>query len=118
MRHGHRMKWHFCDAVFREETPMPGIANQKQDDVRKTRRRRPACDRGKALMVTLNRGGFRIEAAAVAEPNGFCCVTAEVFDGMKMIRVYYRRLQVSSNRYPEVEWEVAEDVARMSSEAE
>ena len=69
-------------------------------------------------MVTFNHGGFRIEAAAVPEPDGFCCVTAEVFDGMKMIRGHYRRLQVPLNGYPEAEREFAEDVASMSSEAE
>jgi len=69
-------------------------------------------------MVTLNRGGFRIEAAAVPELDGSCCVTAEVFEGTQMIRAYYRRLQVPATGYPGAEREVAEDVARMSSESE
>jgi len=69
-------------------------------------------------MITLKRGGFRIEAAAVPESGGFCCVTAEVFDGPKMVRGYYRRLQVPADGFSSAEREVAEDVARMSCESE
>lgn len=69
-------------------------------------------------MITLKRGGFRIEAAAVPETGGFCCVTAEVFEGPRMVRGYYRRLQVASDGYPDAEREVAEDVARMTCESE
>ena len=69
-------------------------------------------------MITLTRGDFRIEAAAVPESGGFCCVTAEVFDGPKMVRGYYRRLQVAADGYSSAEREVAEDVARMSCESE
>lgn len=69
-------------------------------------------------MITLNRGSFRIEAGAVAEPGGFCCITAEVFEGRRMVRGYYRRMEVPASGYPQAEMEVAEDVARMTSEAE
>jgi len=69
-------------------------------------------------MIMLKRGGFRIEAAAVAESDEYCCVTAEVFEGPRMVRGYYRRLQVPSARYAEAEREVAEDVARMTAETE
>jgi len=69
-------------------------------------------------MITLKRGGLRIEAAAVPESGGFCCVTAEVFEGQKMVRGYYRRLQVPADAYSDAEREVAEDVARMSCESE
>lgn len=69
-------------------------------------------------MITLKRNGFRVEASAVAEPDGSCCVTAEVFQGRRMVRGYYRRVEATSDRFGEVEREVAEDVARMSSEAE
>jgi hypothetical protein len=69
-------------------------------------------------MITLSRDGFRVEASAVPEPDGFCCVTAEVYQGRKMLRGYYRRVEVTSAHYEEAERQVAEDVARMSSEAE
>jgi hypothetical protein len=69
-------------------------------------------------MVTLKRGGFRIEAAAVPEPEGFCCVTAEVFEGPRMVRGYYRRLLLPPTRYREAERQVALDLARMASESE
>jgi len=69
-------------------------------------------------MITLKRGGFRIEAAAVPEPDGSCCVTAEVFEGTRMVRGYYRTLQVPANDCSRAEREVAEDVARMTGEAE
>jgi hypothetical protein len=69
-------------------------------------------------MIMLKRGGFRIEAAAVPDSAGYCYVTAEVFEGPKMVRGYYRRLQVPANGYPGAEREVAEDVARMTSESE
>lgn len=69
-------------------------------------------------MVTLKRGGFRIEAAAVPEPDGFCCVTGEVFEGPRMVRGYYRRLRLPSEGYREAERQVALDLARMTSESE
>lgn len=69
-------------------------------------------------MITLRRDGFRVEASAVPEPDGLCCVTAEVFQGRRMLRGYYRRLEVPFAQYREAERQVAEDVARMSSEAE
>jgi hypothetical protein len=69
-------------------------------------------------MVTLQKGGYRIEAAAVPEPGGFCCVTAEVFEGRRMVRGYYRSVAASAGDFRDAEREVAEDVARMSSEAE
>jgi len=37
-----------------------------------------------------------------------------VFEGPRMVRGYYRRLQVPSDAYPDAEREVAEDVARMA----
>lgn len=69
-------------------------------------------------MVTLKRGGFRVEASAVAEPDGLCCVTAEVYEGPRMVRGYYRRLRVPETRFGEAEREVALDVARMTAESE
>lgn len=69
-------------------------------------------------MITLSRHGLRVEAAAVPEPDGTCCVTAEVFDGSRMIRGYYRKLELASNSLADAEREVAEDVARMSAESE
>jgi hypothetical protein len=69
-------------------------------------------------MIMLKRGGFRIEAAAVPDSGGFCCVTAEVFEGARMVRGYYRRVQVPASGFPGAEREVAEDVARMTSESE
>ena len=69
-------------------------------------------------MITLNRGALRIEASAVAEPGGYCFVTAEVFEGRRMVRGYYRRLAAQTNDCQQVEREVAEDVARMTGEAE
>ena len=69
-------------------------------------------------MITLQRHGLRIEAAAVPEADGACCVTAEVFDGGRMIRGHYRRVPMPANGYPQAEREFAEDVACMSSEAE
>ena len=69
-------------------------------------------------MITLQQGVFRIEAAAVPEPDGSCFVTAEVFHGRQMLRGYYRRLPVPLNRYGDAERQVAEDVARMASQAE
>jgi hypothetical protein len=69
-------------------------------------------------MVTLQKGGYRIEAAAVPEAAGYCCVTAEVFEGRHMVRGYYRRLALPSGGYHDAEQAVAEDVARMSSESE
>ena len=69
-------------------------------------------------MVTLQKGGYRIEAGAVPEAGGYCCVTAEVFEGRRMVRGYYRRLAWPSGRYHDAEQAVAEDVARMSSESE
>ncbi len=69
-------------------------------------------------MITLMRDGFRVEAAAVPEPDGACCVTAEVFAGKRMVRGYYRRLHVPPEGYRDAEREIAEDVARMSSESE
>ena len=69
-------------------------------------------------MFTLSRDGLRVEASAVPEADGTCCVTAEVFDGSKMIRGYYRKLETTPVSFAEAEREVAEDVARMSTEAE
>lgn len=69
-------------------------------------------------MITLERGSFRIEAAAVTERGGLCCVTAEVFEGRRMVRGYFRTLAAPSDQLADVERAVAEDVARMSSEAE
>jgi hypothetical protein len=69
-------------------------------------------------MVTLQRGAFRIEASAVPEPGDQCCVTAEVYEGTRMVRGYFRTLPIASNAYAAAEREVAEDVARMTSEAE
>ena len=37
-------------------------------------------------MVTLFRDHLRIEAVAVPEPDGSCCVTAEGYAGAKMVR--------------------------------
>ncbi|MDQ6619782.1 MAG: hypothetical protein M3Z31_08815 [Pseudomonadota bacterium] len=70
------------------------------------------------MMITLNCDGLRVEAALVAEPDGTCCVTAEVFEGSHMIRGYYRKVQVEPEGYADAEREVAEDVARMCTEAE
>jgi hypothetical protein len=69
-------------------------------------------------MITLERGSFHIEASAVAEAGGRCCVTAEVFEGRRMVRGYFRTLVAPSDRLADVERTIAEDVARMSSEAE
>ena len=69
-------------------------------------------------MITLFRDELRIEATAVPEPDGFCCVTAEVYAGKRMLRGYYRRVHVPPGGYRDAELEVAEDVARMSGEAE
>jgi hypothetical protein len=69
-------------------------------------------------MVILQRDNFRIEAAAVAERGGLCCVTAEVFEGRRMVRGYFRTLAAPSDRLADVERAIAEDVARMSCEAE
>ncbi|MCK7577630.1 MAG: hypothetical protein MZV65_18695 [Chromatiales bacterium] len=69
-------------------------------------------------MITLERGGFRIEAAAVAERGGLCCVTAEVFEGGRMVRGYFRTFAAPSDGLADVERAIAEDVARMSCEAE
>jgi hypothetical protein len=69
-------------------------------------------------MITLQRGNLRIEVAAVPEPNGFCCVTAEVFEGRRMVRGYYRRMQAAPDEFRAAEINVAKDVARMSGESE
>lgn len=69
-------------------------------------------------MVSLQNGEYRIEASAVPEPGGSCCVTAEVFEGRRMVRGYWRRLAAPAGDLRDVEWRVAEDVARMSSESE
>jgi len=69
-------------------------------------------------MITLQRDGLRIEAAAVPESDGSCCVTAEVFRGRRMIRGYYRCMQIPAAGYFQAEREVAEELACMSSEAE
>jgi hypothetical protein len=69
-------------------------------------------------MITLQRGSFRIEASAIAERGGHCCVTAEVFEGRRMVRGYFRTFDAPADRLADVERAVAEDMARMSSEAE
>jgi hypothetical protein len=69
-------------------------------------------------MVILQRDGLRIEAAAVAEGDGSCCVTAEVFEGVRMIRGYYRRMDIPPEAYRQAEREVAEELACMTGEAE
>lgn len=69
-------------------------------------------------MLTMNRGGFRIEAGATNERDGSCCVTAEVFHGRHMIRGYYCRIEIPSGGLSQAEREVAEQVARMACEAE
>jgi hypothetical protein len=69
-------------------------------------------------MITLQRDNYRIEAAAVAERGGLCCVTAEVFEGRRMVRGYFRTLAAPSERFADVERAIAEEVARMSCEAE
>jgi hypothetical protein len=70
------------------------------------------------IMITLQRDNYRIEAAAVAERDGLCCVTAEVFEGRRMVRGYFRTLAAPSDRLADVERAIAEDVGRMSCEAE
>jgi hypothetical protein len=45
-------------------------------------------------------------------------VTAEVFEGQRMVRGYYRRLLLPPTRYREAERQVALDLARMASESE
>jgi hypothetical protein len=45
-------------------------------------------------------------------------VTAEVFEGRRMVRGYFRTFDAPADRLADVERAVAEDVARMSSEAE
>ena len=67
-------------------------------------------------MFTLRRGSFRVETSAVAEPGGACFVTAEVFEGRRMVRSYWRRIDRPDA--DAAERDVAEDVARMSGEAE
>ena len=62
--------------------------------------------------------GVKLLVREPAEPGGFCCITAEVFEGRRMVRGYYRRMEVPASRYPQAEMEVAEDVARMTSESE
>jgi hypothetical protein len=67
-------------------------------------------------MFTLSRGSFRVETAAIPEPGGACFVTAEVFEGRRMVRSYWRRVERPDADM--AERDVAEDVARMSGEAE
>ncbi len=69
-------------------------------------------------MITLQRDGLRIEAAAVPETDGSCCVTAEVFRGPRMIRGYYRRMEIPPAGYGQAEREIAEELACMAGEAE
>jgi hypothetical protein len=69
-------------------------------------------------MIVLHRDGLRIEAAAIPELDGSCCVTAEVFDGSRMIRGYYRHVEATPARHAEAARAVAEELACMSSEAE
>jgi len=45
-------------------------------------------------------------------------VTAEVFEGRRMVRGYFRTLAAPSDRLADVERAIAEDVGRMSCEAE
>ena len=69
-------------------------------------------------MIVLERCGFRVEASAFAESGGRCCVTAEVFDGGRMVRGYFRTFAAPPDGLADVERATAEDVARMSCEAE
>jgi hypothetical protein len=69
-------------------------------------------------MITLHRGSFRIEASGVPEPGGACFVTAEVYEGRRMVRGYYRRVEMDDTDVRQAEWNVAEDVAQMTGEAE
>lgn len=69
-------------------------------------------------MITLERGAFRVEASAIAESGGRCCVTAEVYEGRRMVRGYFRTLAIPADRLAELERAIAEDVARMSCQAE
>lgn len=69
-------------------------------------------------MITVQRDGMRVEASAVQEPDGFCCVTAEVFAGTRMVRGYYRRIDVPPECYLKAAREVAEELACMAGEAE
>ncbi len=69
-------------------------------------------------MTTLERNGVRIETAAVPEVDGSCCVTAEVFEGEKMIGTYYRLVKQPQGDLAQAEREIAESVARMAAQAE
>ncbi|MEO5702135.1 MAG: hypothetical protein ABIS17_06800 [Casimicrobiaceae bacterium] len=69
-------------------------------------------------MITVQRDGIRIEASAVQEPDGGCCVTAEVYAGTRMVRGYYRHLDVPPDSYQKAAREVAEELACMAGEAE
>ncbi len=82
--------------------------------IRAARAKRQECK----SMLTLQRNGLRIEAAAIQEQDGTCCVTAEVFRGQRMIRSYYRHLQVPPEAFAQAERDVAEQVASMAAEAE
>lgn len=69
-------------------------------------------------MVTLDCGSLRIEAAAVPEPDGGCFVTAEVYEGLRMLRSYCRRIDAPTNDLQAAARGLAEEVARMASESE
>lgn len=69
-------------------------------------------------MIVLHRDGLRIEAAAIPEHDGSCCVTAEVYDGVRMVRGYYRHVDVPAEHHVEAARTIAEELACMSAESE
>ena len=68
-------------------------------------------------MHVVERNGYRVEAGAVPERDGCYYVTAELFEGNRMVRGFYRRMCAQASA-ANAERELAEDVVLMSSQAE